>query len=278
MVRTERMVAPSDGRVAGARAVVAGLRTLRESAPASLAPRVMERVDPTDSYSEMETGLWPLLVAWCRDGISAVDRADDPGAFEAAYRSRTGRPITRVPEVPDRLARAVEKRMRGESVPGLRVDLSGLNEFHRRVLAKTMEIPHGEVRPYAWVAEQIGHPRAQRAVGTALARNPVPFVIPCHRVVRSDGRIGRYGAGGPQSKRAVLRSEGVDPDELERLAQAGIRYIGSDTTRVACFPTCRNARRITAQHRVSFRSAGDVTSAGFRACRVCQPFASTQAA
>ncbi len=275
------MVAPAAGRLAAARDVLAGLRTLREPAPPSLAGRVMAQlgpVDSVDSYSRMQTPLWPLLVAWGRDGITAVGRADDPAAFEAEYRSRTGRPVRLVREVPDRLTRAVEKRMRGESVPGLRVDLSGLNEFQRRVLAKTMEIPHGEVRPYAWIAEQIGHPRAQRAVGTALARNPVPFVIPCHRVVRSDGRIGRYGAGGSQSKRAVLQSEGVDPDELERLAQAGIRYIGSDTTRIACFPTCRNARRITAAHRVPFRSARDVTGAGFRACRSCRPFPTAQAA
>ena len=226
----------------------------------------------------MDTPLWPLLVAWRPTGISAIERVEDPGAFESEYEARTGRQIRRAASVPDRVARQVRKRMRGESVAGLRVDLSGLNEFQRRVLAKTMEIPHGEVRPYAWVAEEIGHPRAQRAVGTALAQNPIPFVIPCHRVVRSDGHIGRYGAGGPQAKRAVLRSEGVDPDELERLAAAGVRYLGSDTTRIYCFPTCRHARRTSERHLVRFRSAEDAMAVGYRACKVCRPFAAAAAA
>jgi len=72
------------------------------------------------------------------------------------------------------------------------VDLSELSEFQRAVLAAAREIPFGEVRPYQWVAELIGRPRAVRAVGTALGDNPVPILIPCHRVVRSDGSLGGY--------------------------------------------------------------------------------------
>jgi len=112
-------------------------------------------------------------------------------------------------------------------------DLGGLTGFERSVLVKTMEIPYGEVRPYAWVAREIGRPRAVRAVGSALAENPIPFVIPCHRVVRTDGHIGEYGAGGPEAKRAVLATEGVDPDELESLASRGIRYMDPIPRRVS---------------------------------------------
>ena len=259
--------------IAAGRRVVAGLRSLRERAPASLADGVLRTIGAQDAYAEMDTPLWPLLVAWGPTGISAIERVEDPGAFESEYEARTGRQIRRAASVPDRIARQVRKRMRGESVAGLRVDLSGLNEFQRRVLAKTMEIPYGEVRPYAWVADQIGHPRAQRAVGTALAHNPIPFVIPCHRVVRSDGRIGRYGAGGPSAKRAVLASEGLDPDALERLASRGVRFIGSDTTHIFCFPTCHNAQRIGPVHLTSFRSWQGATQDGYRPCRVCRPSA-----
>jgi O-6-methylguanine DNA methyltransferase len=261
-----------------ARETVEGLRTLRETAPANLSRRVLAAASLIDSYAEMATPIWPLLVAWGPSGISAVGRADDPGAFEEEHYVRTGRRLSRVDRVPDRLARAVLKRMQGERVRGPAVDLAGLNDFQRRVLAKTMEIPHGEVRPYAWVAQEIGHPRAQRAVGTALAHNPIPFVIPCHRVVRSDGHIGQYGAGGPSSKRAVLAWEGVDPDELERLANAGVRYFGSDTTRIFCFPTCRHARRVTDRHLVRLRSAEDAQAIGYRACKVCRPAAAPVAA
>lgn len=261
-----------------ARSMVDGLRSLRQPAPSALAGSIMQVMGVADSYAEMATPLWPLLVAWGPAGISAIERADDAGSFEADHLARTGRPVRRVGRVPDRIARAVERRMRGDRVARPEVDLSGLNEFQRRVLAKTMEIPYGQVRPYAWVAQEIGHPRAQRAVGTALANNPIPFVIPCHRVVRSDGHIGKYGAGGPQAKRAVLVWEGVDPDELERLADRGVRYVGSDTTNVFCFPTCHNARRITDAHRVPFRTSESATAAGYRACRACRPSADLRVA
>ena len=134
-----------------------------------------------------------------------------------------------------------------------------------------LEIPRGEVRPYAWVAAELGRPLAVRAVGNAVARNPIPFVIPCHRVVRSDGRIGNYGAGGPVAKRAVLESEGVDTDEMERLPNKGVRFIGSDSTHIYCYPSCRNAKRVTDSHRVPLHSSDEARHAGYRACKVCRP-------
>jgi O-6-methylguanine DNA methyltransferase len=173
--------------------------------------------------------------------------------------------------MPARLRGPLERRLAGRRTDGLPIDLSALTPFEQAVLRKTAEIPFGEVRPYAWVAREIGRPRAVRAVGSALAANPVTFVIPCHRVVRADGRIGQYGAGGPDAKRAVLAREGVEPAELERLAQAGIRYTGSDTTRIYCFPTCRHARRTSLRHSVPFTSAEEAREAGYRPCRVCRP-------
>ena len=117
-----------------------------------------------------------------------------------------------------------------------------------------------------------------RAVGTALGHNPVPLIVPCHRVVRSDGLIGNYSLGGPANKRTILAAEGLDPDELETMARAGIRYIGSDTTKIYCLPSCHAARRIGPSHRVPFRSAGDGERAGYRACRQCRPTAAAIAA
>jgi O-6-methylguanine DNA methyltransferase len=126
------------------------------------------------------------------------------------------------------------------------------------------------MRPYAWIAREIGHPKAVRAVGTALRRNPVPLVIPCHRIGQSNGRVGNY-AFGSSAKHAILTTEGIDIDALEHLAQAGVRYHGSDTTRIYCFPTCRHARRISDRHRVSFRSEATAAAAGYRPCAVCRP-------
>jgi O-6-methylguanine DNA methyltransferase len=254
-----------------ARTMVQALRELRTPAPEELAGRVLADVGLADSYAEMEGPIGPLYLAWGPSGVIGVERVGDPIGFELEVTTRSGRPIRRVERVPERLAGQVRRQLAGERVPGLAIDLGALTQFEQSVLRKTMEIPWGEVRPYAWVAHEIGRPRAVRAVGSALAGNPVPFVIPCHRVVRADGRIGEYGAGGPEAKRRVLASEGVDADELERLADTGARYLGSDTTNIFCYPSCRNARRITPRHRVTFRSGEDATAAGYRACQVCRP-------
>jgi O-6-methylguanine DNA methyltransferase len=159
----------------------------------------------------------------------------------------------------------------GDRRAPLALDLRHRTEFERSVWMKALEIPRGEVRPYGWIAAEIGRPKAVRAVGTALAHNPVPLVVPCHRVVRSDGLIGQYSLGGPENKRAILTAEGLDPVELEELARAGIRYFGSDTTRIYCLPTCRHARRVTDRHRVTFRSRSESESKGYRPCKVCRP-------
>jgi methylated-DNA-[protein]-cysteine S-methyltransferase len=86
--------------------------------------------------------------------------------------------------------------------------------FRRDVLQACAAIPAGEVRTYGQLAAAAGRPRAARAVGTAMATNPIPDLVPCHRVVRSDGRIGHYSAGGPARKAAMLAAEGVDVARL----------------------------------------------------------------
>ncbi len=103
-----------------------------------------------------------------------------------------------------RSAALEEKRM------AARLEGSGLTRFQIRVLLEVMRIPRGETRTYSEVARMAGSPRAYRAVGTAVRRNPFAPRIPCHRVVRSDGSIGRYsGRGGAKAKMLMLKSEGA---------------------------------------------------------------------
>lgn len=78
--------------------------------------------------------------------------------------------------------------------------------FQKKVYRAILKIPRGETRSYKWVAEKIGDPNAARAVGNALNKNPYPIIIPCHRVIRSDGSIGGY-AKGERKKRALLKTE-----------------------------------------------------------------------
>ena len=254
------------------------LTALAIAAPPSLATSVLVEVGLADRYAELPSPLGPIVVAWNGRGVSAVDRATDLDDFESRFGRTVGRPLHRALEMPAELARAVAARLAGERRVRVPLDLRGRTEFETAVLMKALEIPRGEVRPYGWVAAEIGRPRAVRAVGTALAHNPVPLVVPCHRVVRSDGTIGQYSLGGSTAKRTILAAEGLDSDALEAGARAGVRFLGSDTTHIVCLPTCHNARRIKPSHRVPFRSMSAAAAAGFRACRACRPGSGSAAA
>ncbi len=231
-------------------------------APAGFVAAVMARVG-ADEYVRIEGDVWPLWIAFNADGVSAVMRADenDEAAFTNWFRGRFGRLLRAATRIPAALTRS------------RRYDLSGITAFERDVLLKTAQIPRGEVRTYGWVAREIGRPRAVRAVGSALARNPIPVLIPCHRVVRSDGLIGNYGAGGTSAKKEILSWEGVEPDFIERLARSRVRFHGSRTTHIFCVPTCHHARRVQDRYRVDFQSERQAREEGFRPCKVCRPAA-----
>jgi O-6-methylguanine DNA methyltransferase len=144
---------------------------------------------------------------------------------------------------------------------GVPVDLSAVPDFQRRVLEAARQIPFGEARAYAWVAEQIGRPRAARAVGTALARNPVPLIVPCHRVWRGDGGLGGYLFGTDVKNRLLALERGTPVLE------------GCATTRIVCRVGCVHGRRMRPENRVVFASVEDARSVGYRPCRVCRPAA-----
>ncbi len=241
----------------------------QERAPRGLLPTVLVELGLADGYFPFGSVLGPLLIAYSSAGVTAVRRGTDPEAFVAAYESRHGRTLRALPAAPPELAAAIARRLRGERAT-VRFDLRGLSEFERATLEKATEIPRGEIRPYAWIAREIGRPGATRAVGSALGRNPIPLLIPCHRIVRSDGRVGDY-VFGVTDKEAMLRAEGVALDTLAAEARARIRYHASDTTGIYCFPTCHHARRITAAHLVTFPSDAKAQAAGYRPCKGCRP-------
>jgi O-6-methylguanine DNA methyltransferase len=253
------------------------LGRLAAVAPPGLAPATLVSVGLADLYATMETPIGELFVAWNGVGISFLDAADDPAGFEDQVRRQTGRPIRRASALPPPLAGAIARRLAGDRRVRVALDLRSRTAFERAVWLKALEIPRGEVRPYAWVAAEIGRPRAVRAVGSALAHNPIPLVVPCHRVVRSDGRIGQYSLGGPAVKRVLLATEGLDTEELEALARTGTRFVGASTTRILCLPTCHHARRIQPRNRVPFASAVAARQAGYRACSACRPLSAALA-
>ena len=237
-------------------------------APAGFAERVLSRAGISDKYAVFETVLGLVHVAWNAHGVSAAMRAPSDEEFEEWFGREVGRPLVRTTPPADMAA-----RLAGElgGKRGLRFDLRGLTEFEQSVLLKAREIPRGQVRPYSWVAREIGHPKAVRAVGTALANNPIPYFIPCHRVVRSDGVIGNYGGGGPEAKKEILSLEGVRIARLQDLARAGYRYEGVRSTKIYCYPTCHHAKRALDKNIVWLHDAAEARAAGFRPCKVCRP-------
>lgn len=90
------------------------------------------------------------------------------------------------------------------------LDFSGATDFHRRVWEMARAIPQGQTRSYAWLARKVGSPRAFRAVGQAMAHNPLPIIVPCHRVVGSDGSLVGFG-GGLEMKQRLLEMESGGP-------------------------------------------------------------------
>jgi methylated-DNA-[protein]-cysteine S-methyltransferase len=110
-------------------------------------------------------------------------------------------------DLPERLRRYA----RGEPVafPDA-LDFSAATPFQRSVWQATQEIPYGRTRSYGWLAARAGRPRAARAVGQAMAANPWPIIVPCHRVVSSNGRLGGYGGGLDMKERLLLLEGAID--------------------------------------------------------------------
>jgi O-6-methylguanine DNA methyltransferase len=243
---------------------LAGLET---SAPSGLAEGVALGIGLAEGFDLYPSPIGDVIVTFGTEGVISLAPA---GTELPAIGEKTGLPLIRA-EAPRAWGRYIPEAIEAGRPGKVPVDLRRLSLFHREVLQATWSIPRGEVRPYGWVAGELGKPGAVRAVGTALARNPIPLMIPCHRVVRSDGTIGEYSMGGPEVKTRLLDHEGAEPGRLSRLAGSGVRVQGNTSTRVFCHPTCRSVRRSSSSNVVDFHSAAAAEEAGYRACLLCRP-------
>ncbi len=158
-------------------------------------------------YSLVDTSLGRLLVAATERGVSMVALGDDDRRLVEALREEF--PAARIERDEERFRPWVAQVLARVEDPAARVDLPldlRATAFQRRVWEELRAIPSGETRSYSEVARALGRPRAARAVARACATNPTAIVIPCHRVVGSDGRTGGY-RWGAQRKRALLSRE-----------------------------------------------------------------------
>lgn len=247
------------------------LQGLSGEPPRGLTESVALGTGLAEGYDFYESALGRVIVTFNPLGVSSLDIAEgfEGRQTQEGQAQRFGRPLIRA-EAPKSWSRHIQESIeRGSPGDDLPVDLRSVTEFQQKVLRTTAGIPKGEVRPYGWVANEIQQPKAVRAVGSAVARNPIPLIIPCHRVVRSDGHIGNYSLGGPHNKVELLEYEGAKPDMLEQLAAHHIRVRADMTTRTFHHPTCHLVR--SAGDVLDLRSADDAVARGLTSCPVCRP-------
>ena len=190
-------------------------RLLDDVATAAVAEGLADAV-----FTRVDTPIGRLLLVQGRRGIVRIGfREEDVDRTLAAVAERLGPRILRADrEMADARERGAAYLEGDLPHPDLPYDLSLVrSDFRRAVLEALTEVRPGEVVTYGGLAGRAGRPRAARAAGTACATNPIPLVVPCHRVVPGGGGVGNYG-GGPHVKRALLELEGVLPGPAASIA------------------------------------------------------------
>jgi methylated-DNA-[protein]-cysteine S-methyltransferase len=174
---------------------------------AQIRAHLLESASPI-SLCSIETKLGWIAVAYSANGIVALD-------FPRTTRTASVRGLrcdyaeAKLEDAPSQVVKELREYAQGHCRKfDVSIDWAAIKPFQRAVLQAAFSIPFGETRTYAWIAQKIGKPRAVRAVGHALGTNPIPIVLPCHRVIGSDGGLRGY-RGGLELKARLLKLEGV---------------------------------------------------------------------
>ena len=161
------------------------------------------------AYDLVDTPLGTLLVATTDRGLCRISYDAEPEREEEQLARGYGVRVLRAPRAVDDVRRQLDDYFEGRRREfDLGVDLRAVGGFHKEVLTELARVPYGELTTYGALAARAGRPQAARAVGTAMNRNPIPIVLPCHRVVGSTGKLVGYG-GGLHRKEQLLRLEGA---------------------------------------------------------------------
>ena len=180
--------------------------------------RMLTEADGCVRYCLFDTALGTVGVAWSERGLTRLQLPESTrGATERRLRGRStdagaGEPPPRIRQAMD----SVERYLAGKSVDFSKVvlDLAGVGDFHRQIYEAARGVGWGETVTYGELARRVGSPGAARAVGQAMGRNPIPLIIPCHRVLASGRKIGGFSAfGGAVTKTRLLALEGVHLDD-----------------------------------------------------------------
>jgi methylated-DNA-[protein]-cysteine S-methyltransferase len=161
------------------------------------------------AYDMVDSPIGSLLVAGTEQGLCRIAYDADPEREVDLLAQVFGVRVLRSPRPIDAARRQLDEYFEGKRQRfDLAVDIALLADFNRRVLRELARVPYGEVVTYGELAARAARPRAARAVGTVMNRNPLPIVLPCHRVIGANGKLVGYG-GGLERKEALLRLEGA---------------------------------------------------------------------
>lgn len=180
-------------------------RTVDPSIQEAVRQEVQQLTGQTNYLYESPVGFLDIVQA--DEHISRISFCDDSEFFEPS--------LTPESDLLRQVSAKLDAYFSGESVDfrEIPVEMEGGTEFQNLVWDAIHQIPYGEVRSYKWIAEQIGRPKAVRAVGSATGSNPITIINPCHRVIGSNGNLGGYG-GGLERKRKLLKLEGYAVEGL----------------------------------------------------------------
>lgn len=161
------------------------------------------------AFDVVDSPIGPLLLAVSDRGLCRISFDPEPESDLDVLSRVFGRRVLRSPRPLDPVKRELDEYFAGRRRRfELRTDVERLTPFNRRVLELLAQVPYGSLTTYGRLADEAGRPRAARAVGAVMNRNPIPIVLPCHRVVGSSGSLVGYG-GGLERKEALLRLEGA---------------------------------------------------------------------
>jgi methylated-DNA-[protein]-cysteine S-methyltransferase len=161
------------------------------------------------AYDLVDSPIGSLLVATSPRGLCRISYDADPELEVEQLARAFGLRVLRSPKPIDAARRELDEYFEGKRHSfDLPLDVASLADFNRRVLRELARVPYGEVVTYGELATRSARPRAARAVGTVMNRNPLPIVLPCHRVIGANGKLTGY-AGGLERKETLLRLEGA---------------------------------------------------------------------
>jgi methylated-DNA-[protein]-cysteine S-methyltransferase len=185
---------------------------LDRDAVAAATARFAILAEPDVAYALVDTPVGQVVAAQTRRGLACLSYLDFHGNLDAVVERLSAGLSPRILEAPARLdevRRELDEYFEGRRRDfDLRIDWSLASPFGRRILKATAAIPFGAVKTYGEMAAKAGNPKASRAAGRALGANPIPIVVPCHRVIGAGGRLTGY-TGGLDRKVALLEIEGV---------------------------------------------------------------------